>query len=155
MKRTRIRSISDKRKARLAQARTESRQRLVRKKKVRKPLAKSNPEKQAKRRKSYAQKLAAYKRSETYKVVEARAEGRCEFSYPAVVDAVTGKQRGSDMKRCPAYRRDGSRLTHHHKTYARFGGKELPEDIEVLCRYHNEEAESQHPTRNRNYRKSA
>jgi hypothetical protein len=54
--------------------------------------------------------------------------------------------------RCYADRRYGNRLTHHHKTYARFGGKELPKDIAVLCDRHNEEAESKHPTRNRNYR---
>lgn len=43
-----------------------------------KRIAKVNPERQAKRRKSYAQKLAAYRRSETYRVVEKRAGGCCE-----------------------------------------------------------------------------
>ena len=116
--------------------------RTTKKRKARKALPKSNPERQAKRRKSYAVKLAAYKRSETYKAVEVRAGGMCEarftlLGYPA---------------RCGATRIAGERLTHHHKTYARFGGKELPEDIEVLCDIHNAHAESQHPTRSRNYR---
>jgi 5-methylcytosine-specific restriction endonuclease McrA len=36
----------------------------------------------------------------------------------------------------------------HHKTYARFGGKELPEDLQVLCKRHHEWTEIiDHPTR--------
>jgi hypothetical protein len=105
------------------------------------PLRKVNPERQAKRRKSYAQKLAAYRRSGTYKLVEQRAADRCE---------------GWDVLRrielrCAVMRTYpwSARLTHHHKTYARFGGKELPEDVIVLCDRHNAEAEAQHPTRRR------
>jgi len=109
-------------------------------------MKKANPERQAKRRLSYAQKLAAYKRSETYKAVEARAAGRCERSeFLSYLGTAV---------RCHASRLLDARLTHHHKTYARFGGNELPEDIEVLCDRHNALAESAHPTRNRNYRQA-
>lgn len=117
--------------------------------KPKKALSKSNPERQAKRRKAYAVKLAAYKRSETYRIVEARAGGRCERREDAT------DLSGAPLKgwlQCTNSRADGLRLTHNHKTYARFGGKELPEDVELLCDHHNTLYESQHPTRNRNYR---
>ncbi len=103
-----------------------------------KPMANVNPERQAKRRKSYAQKLAAYRRSETYRVVEKRAGGCCEAM--------------DKYGRCGSERRFGYVLQHHHKTYARFGGDELPEDMIVLCEHHHALAEAAHPTRNRNYR---
>lgn len=114
------------------------------------PIKKVNPDRQAKRRKSYAQKLAAYRRSATYKLVEARAYGECEATFPRM--SLDG---GAWIYKCAASRAKDYRLTHHHKTYARFGGKELPEDIIVLCDTHNEQAESQHPTRNRNYRRAS
>lgn len=118
--------------------------------KPRKPLAKVNVERLAKRRKSYAQKLAAYKRSATYKIVEARAAGQCE-----AFNEWYSQMHDRDLRaRCGCSRARGDRLTHHHKTYARFGWGELPEDIIVLCDHHNAEAESKHPTRNRNYRSS-
>lgn len=104
-------------------------------------IAAVNPEREKKRRQSYAKKLAAYKRSETYKLVEQRAGGRCEFSPP-----MWGFETG--VIRCPNRRgEDGVKLHHHHLTYARFGGAELPEDIQLLCTGHHEAAESQHPTR--------
>lgn len=105
-------------------------------------LRKVNPERQAKRRAAYRKKLAAYRQSETYKIVERRAGGRCECTVPHWSD--------SPMRvRCIHGRGLGDRLTHHHKTYARFGGAELPEDIIVLCRRCNDYVESQHPTRRR------
>lgn len=122
--------------------------------KARKELPKSNPERQAKRRKAYAVKLAAYKRSETYRIVEARAAGRCEricSAGPEIVREFTGVAR-TEYWRCEASRVAGDRLSHNHLSYARLGGNELPKDIEVLCDRHNELYESQHSTRNRNYR---
>lgn len=113
--------------------------------KERKPIKQVNLERQAKRRSRYSAKLAAYRRSETYRAVEFRANGQCE----AVVNIV------HDAHRCKAKRARGYTLVHHHKTYARFGGAELPEDVIVLCQSHNEEAESKHTTRNRNYRRAS
>lgn len=126
------------------------------------PLKKVNPARQAKRRQQYYKKLNAYRASDTYRVVEARAAGMCEKvagtrSYSSTVyDVPAGWWANGLTYRCCERRENGARLTHHHITYARFGGKELPEDVIVLCDRHNAEAESQHPTRNRNYkRKSA
>ena len=34
---------------------------------------------------------------------------------------------------CESCRRKTARLEVHHKTYARFGGRELPQDLEALC----------------------
>lgn len=104
------------------------------------PMKKVNPERQAKRRASYAKKLAAYRRSETFIGVEIRAGNRCE----RVEDY--GPFRAI---RCFNGRVSGHRLTHHHKTYARFGGQELMEDVELLCEEHHAEAEAAHPTRAR------
>lgn len=98
--------------------------------KPRTPIKKVNVARQAKRRRAYAQKLAAYRRSETYQVVKARAGGQCEaFLFGLVRCCERGTQ-------------------HHHKTYARFGGQELPEDIIVLCADCHAEVETRdHPTR--------
>jgi hypothetical protein len=78
---------------------------------------------------SYRKKLAAYKRSETYKIVQARAGNQCE-QRDGVIRCGNG----------PGW--NGVTLHHHHLTYARLGGKELPEDIRVLCKPHHEEAEA-------------
>jgi hypothetical protein len=110
-------------------------------------MKKVNTDRQAKRRQQYRAKLSAYRRSETYRLVEARAGGRCEAWEPANIV--------HDSHRCYAERGHGSTLTHHHLTYARFGGAERPKDIKLLCNHHNALAESQHPTRNRNYRKAS
>jgi hypothetical protein len=93
-----------------------------------------------KRRKSdsYRKKLAAYKRSETYRLVEGRAANRCEATGPAWGFGTTYTER------CGVLRggvHEG-KLHHHHLTYARFGGKERPEDVQVLCTYHHEKAEA-------------
>jgi len=108
--------------------------------KPRTPLKKVNVERQAKRRKSYAQKLASYRRSETYKIVKARAGGRCEQTVDLFLFAEPG---GSvETQRC-----DLPVKHHHHKTYARFGGKELPEDMIAVCEGCHRVLEILHPTR--------
>lgn len=145
-----------KRKAKSRPARTAKPKRIARTARLKrgtKKIPKVNPAKQAKRRRGYRVKLAAYRRSVTYKLVEARAGGRCE--------RVMTMLPWPHEQRCHM-RRDGEgvyfafgakqRLTHHHKTYARFGGKELPSDIELLCDAHHAEEEAKHPTRHRNYR---
>ena len=113
-----------------------------------KPIRKVNPERQAKRRQSYAKKLAAYKRSKTYKIVEARSGGRCERTKDVAWthECMSFGPICFCEGRCP----NPARI-HNHKTYARFGGNELPEDVEHLCDECNALYESQHPTRQRNY----
>lgn len=90
-------------------------------------IRKMNPERQARRDAEYARKLAAYRRSPTYRLVQARAGGRCEFTLPS-------------GERCPVT----VGLSHHHLTYARFGGAERPEDVIVGCEHHHALAEQLH-----------
>lgn len=111
--------------------------------KPRKAMPKANPERQRKAAKRYAIKLAKYRASETYRVVEARAAGQCEAEWDAFYIA-----NGYIKERCTAT--EG--LEHHHKTYARFGGRELPEDIDVLCKVHHEYVESLKAAGNRRSR---
>lgn len=97
-----------------------------------KKLREGNPERQARKASEYDKKLRAYKRSETYKRVVKRAGGRCEKLFP--VNGI--------ITRCA----ETKGLHHHHLTYGaagdRFGGKELPEDIRVLCPPHHAEEEA-------------
>jgi hypothetical protein len=92
--------------------------------KTKTPIRKRNPERQAKRRSGYAKKLAAYRRSKTFKIVESRSDGCCEaqirtFDYCG----------NAQVHRCGALA-----VAHHHQTYARFGGDELPTDIIAVCK---------------------
>lgn len=86
-----------------------------------------NPEKSKKRRTRQQQKHEAYRKSDTYREVEARSGGRCEFSL-----------RGDDVRDgfewqfhpLDGWIRCGRKATqHHHRTYARYGGQELRADI--------------------------
>ncbi len=106
------------------------------------PIKTVNAERQAKRRKSYAQKLAAYRRSPTYKIVEARANGLCENQIDIATNGVPFRIN------CLG----GRPLQHHHKTYARFGGQELPGDILAVCADCHARIEAQHPTRHQGRR---
>lgn len=127
-----------------------------------KPIRKVNPEQRAKRKKRQASKHAAYMRSETRKIVDARANGRCEaavrtepgFFQVQPRDFLTIEDpnywfcitlRAQEWTRCE----NTTRLQHHHLTYTRYGGNELPEDILKCCRRCHDWLESQHPTRNR------
>ena len=103
------------------------------------PLPTVNPVRQAKRRQQQRSKHAAYRASETYRVVSARAGGQCEMAVKPMVG------QGNAPVRCP----ETSGLAHHHVTYARYGGAELPEDIAVVCRYHHAQLEAAYPTRKR------
>lgn len=117
-----------------------------------KPIKKENPERQAKRRKRYSTKLAAYRRSETFKVVEKRANGRCERQTRhemGLRDSCGYPRRDVQLVRC--HETEG--LQHHHLGYARFGGGEIPTDIQVLCPRCHAIEEAKHPTR-RNGRRS-
>lgn len=99
------------------------------------PLPKVNTERARKKAHRYAVKLGRYRNSRTYHLVEARAQGRCE--------------RIIDGQRCEESRANGDVLTHNHKTYARFGGKERPEDVEVLGPRCNALYEAARPWRRR------
>ncbi len=121
----------------------------------RKAIAKSNPEREAKRRKTRRTKHAAYKRSETWREVEQRAGGRCEAAVRLdwfEVEAPSFKPPSwfhlhvlsETWQRCE----NTSRLQHHHLTYARYGGDELPDDMLVCCpRCHGWLEKVNHPTR--------
>lgn len=106
-----------------------------------KPLG-HNPRRKKERRARYAK----YMQSAEWKVIRIaaieRAGHQCEYT----------KANGElGIVRCPVRHH----LTVHHKTYARFGGGELPGDLQVLCKPHHEEIEMlNHPTRHVN-RKSA
>lgn len=99
-------------------------------------MVKLNVGRAKKRDAEYRRKLAAYRRSETYTIVEARAGGRCEqvrwMGEPVAFPVRCGETDG---------------LAHHHLTYARFGGQELPRDVIVLCPVHHDREESLRPTR--------
>lgn len=112
-----------------------------------KKMNKKNPEQQAKRNAGYAKGMAAYRKSETAKIVKARASGQCEYVMvisAAVVREYTGENR-KEYIRCEET--DG--LQDHHLTYARFPGKELPSDMLRCCARHHAFLESQKPAGNR------
>lgn len=115
--------------------------------KARKPIAKRNPERAAKRDKAYAAGLRAYHASETKKLVEVRSAGRCEFSIaddrsclPRVLDVRVDRERPAGYSRCGRKAKP-----HHHTTYARFGGRELPEDMLHGCTKCHEYVEALKP----------
>lgn len=87
-----------------------------------------NAARQAKRKARYQ----AFMRSPEWRAIRKgaleRAGRRCEELIP---NPTLG---GISMMRCTATRR----LTVHHKTYARFGGMELPSDLQVLCKEHHD-----------------
>jgi hypothetical protein len=96
------------------------------------PIAKRGPAK-ARREKTYK----AFMASAAWKKIRAaaieRAGHRCE-----VMEDVEFRVGGTQQTQRIAFRCEATTdLTAHHKTYARFGGKELPEDLEVQCRAHH------------------
>ena len=119
-------------------------------------LKKSNPERQAKRRKAQASKHRKYMASETRKVVDARANGRCEAAVHetvlvearTIVLSIRDNPRlyadGGEWERC-----ENDATIHHHRTYARYGGNELPRDILKVCEHCHEAIEAQKPAGNR------
>lgn len=61
-----------------------------------------------------------------------RAGFRCEELTPTRIPGTIS------VTRCPMT----TTLTVHHKSYARFGGRELPKDLQVLCRAHHDATEA-------------
>jgi hypothetical protein len=106
--------------------------------KPKKPLPRVNVARAEKRATGYRAGLAAYRKSEAYRVVEARAGGRCE--------------RVRDGVRCTESRENGDKMTHNHTSYQRFGGRELPSDVELLGPACNAEYEAARPWRRRGTR---
>lgn len=151
IRKARLRPISEKRQAKLGKVYSSLSP-------GRKPLKKSNPAKQAKRRKQQAAKHRGYMRSATRKQVEARSGGRCEgwwrpYSGIFVVrepplefghDVVCYADSQGTWARC-----EREATVHHHKTYARYGGKELPEDMLHVCVVCHDAIERQKPAGNR------
>ena len=111
-------------------------------------LKKSNPERQAKRRKAQASKHRKYMRSETRRIVDARANGQCEYRtrYEHTYRDSCGYPR-LDVEFVRCHETDG--LQHHHLSYARYGGDELPEDVLKVCKHHHEKLEAAKPAGNR------
>lgn len=92
-----------------------------------KRLPRVNAARQAKRKAEYA----AFMRSPEWKALRKgaleRAGHRCEELVPNPHGPIS-------VMRCTATRR----LTVHHRTYARFGGRELPRDLQVICKEHHD-----------------
>lgn len=110
------------------------------------PIKKRNPERQAKAMKRSAKKHRLYMASGCRAIVDARADGMCEFRQPVqVFDQLSAVPVLIYQVRCTMT--EG--LQHHHRTYARYGGDELPEDVVVLCKPHHDFVESLKPAGNR------
>lgn len=101
----------------------------------RKPIAKRGKTGE-KRRARYAKYLrsAAWKAKRAAAIL--RAEGECERCHEFVAHMERDVTFGSAVGpiRGPWRLIDGREARVHHKTYARFGGNELPEALECLCR---------------------
>lgn len=102
-------------------------------------IKKRNANRRARREAAYR----AFMLSPEWKAIRAdaiaRAGQRCEH-----VEPVPGAVRGAlvmPVMRCPAT----TQLQVHHKTYARFGGRELPDDLQVLCKAHHDRVEAMKP----------
>jgi hypothetical protein len=102
-------------------------------------VKRENPERKKRRKLLRDRKHGAYMRSPMRKIVDLRAAGRCEAALLVTDASVTVRDVNyAYMTGPPAfvYRRcpNTERLSHHHRTYARYGGKELPEDMLKVCK---------------------
>jgi 5-methylcytosine-specific restriction endonuclease McrA len=102
------------------------------------PLPRENRARKAKRKAEYQ----AFLRSPEWKAIRKgaleRAGYRCEELIP---NPLARRERGVSLMRCTATRR----LTVHHMTYARFGGRELPRDLKTLCKEHHDARHASQP----------
>lgn len=135
-------------------------------KRATKPLRSVNPEREAKRRKRHKKAHAAYRASGCFKVVERRAAGQCEGSLlwePVTIAGNAGVvivdiRDSLEWMAFAHYVRcvNAGGLSHHHRTYARSGGNENPDDMCVLCKRCHEYVERRHhPTRKNGRRVSS
>lgn len=112
---------------------------------TRKPMKKRGETKR-KKEKRYGE----YMRSPAWKKIRleaiARAGRQCEYAVQVTTPY------GQHEVRCPNWHR----LTVHHLTYARFGGNEQPEDLQVLCVTHHREIEkTKHSHRHTHQRRAS
>jgi 5-methylcytosine-specific restriction endonuclease McrA len=103
-----------------------------------KRMPRVNAERQARRKAEYRAFMASPEWKAIRKAALARAGHRCEELIP---NSMAHRDHGISMMRCTATRR----LTVHHRTYARFGGRELPSDLQVLCKEHHDGLHAQQP----------
>lgn len=87
-------------------------------------LAKLGAARRTKTQASRQRQRGRYKHSATYREVERRAGGRCEYT--------------DGVQRCEMT--EG--LEHHHKRYTKVRAHELPADMLVLCKRHHDLIES-------------
>jgi 5-methylcytosine-specific restriction endonuclease McrA len=100
-----------------------------------KRMPRVNAERQARRKAEYRAFMQSPEWKAIRKAALARAGHRCEELIPNPLPG------GISMLRCPATRR----LTVHHRSYARFGGRELPSDLQVLCKEHHDAIHAAQP----------
>ncbi len=100
------------------------------------------PKKNVKALKNKRARYDEFMRSPEWKALRVecmeRAENRCEYmckqdAYPLRISL--------PLTRCPMT----TTLTAHHLRYTRFGGKELPSDLQCLCKSHHDYVESLKP----------
>lgn len=116
-----------------------------------KRLPATNPRQIAKREARYD----TYLRSATWKAKRKEALERAGYQCERRIRFTFDSEEFCSWRCTGGYGRDlppASELHVHHKTYARFGGEELPDDLEVLCPYHHAIEEAKHPTRKRRHR---
>ncbi len=105
-----------------------------------KPVPKINARRQAKRLKGYREFMASAVWRRIRKAALERAGNRCEqTSFGPDATSLNG----FGFFHCP----NTTRLTVHHKTYARFGGNELPDDLFVLCKGCHDRLEASKPNK--------
>jgi 5-methylcytosine-specific restriction endonuclease McrA len=88
-----------------------------------KPIAQVNTDREARRRKTFR----AFFSTSFWRELRERVLERDGYRCVNVIDGI----------RCPNCRVSGVKLIANHKTYARFGGAELLEDVETLCEFCN------------------
>ncbi len=106
-------------------------------------LQQGNPSNRAKRQKRAGKHHRAYMKSEPRRAVEQRSGGRCEAAvrvYPYCVEFQLHFQCKAGTDRCT-----NDATEHHHRTYARYGGNELPRDLAHLCKACHRIAEALKP----------
>lgn len=93
-------------------------------------IRRSNPARKAKKAARYKAFLSSAVWKRLRREALARAGHRCEALRPATYSCALGGGSLAVVARCPEI----EKLTVHHKTYRRFGGNELPDDLEVRCK---------------------